>query len=91
LAYGKANPIDAAKILAKYIRNTHVKDGRYPVNGRELGQEAAPGEGDVNYPALIEVLKNAGYEGCLTIEREIHGEQQRKDVLKARDMLLALM
>ena len=91
LAYGKANPIDAARILGKYIRNTHIKDGHYPVNGRQLGREAAPGEGDVNYPALIGVLKDVGYEGCLTIEREIHGEQQKKDILKARDMLLALL
>ena len=91
LAYGKANPIDAAKMFGKYIRNTHIKDGKYPVNGKELGVEAPPGEGDVNYPALIEVLKNIGYNGCLTIEREIHGEQQKKDILKAKDMLLALL
>ena len=91
MAYGKANPVDAARMLGKYIRNTHVKDGGYPVNGRELGKEAAPGEGDVNYPALIKVLKEVGYKGCLTIEREIHGEQQKKDIIKARDMLLKLI
>ena len=91
MAYGKANPIDAARILGKYIRNTHVKDGHYPVNGRELGAEAPPGEGDVNYPALIEVFKSVGYNRYLTIEREIHGEQQKKDIEKARDMLLALL
>ena len=91
LAYGKANPIDAVKMLGKYIRNTHIKDGRYPVNGKELGEEAPPGEGDVSYPALIEALKNVNYTGCLTIEREIHGEQQKKDIIKARDMLLKLL
>jgi len=90
LAYGKANPIDAAKMLGKYIRNTHIKDGKYPVSGRELGVETPPGEGDVDYPALIKVLKDIGYNGCLTIEREIHGEQQRKDIIKARDMLYEL-
>lgn len=91
ILYGKANSIDSAKMLGKYIRNTHVKDGRYPVNGKELGEEMPPGEGEVNYPELIKVLKDIGYNGCLTIEREIHGEQQKKDVLKARDMLLALL
>jgi len=91
LAYGKGNPVDAAKMFGKYIRNTHIKDGKYPVNGNDLGVEAPPGEGDVNYPELIKTLKNVGYNGCLTIEREIHGEQQRKDIIKARDMLLELL
>ena len=91
ILYGKANPIDAAKIFGKYIRNTHIKDGKYPVTGKELGEEAAPGEGDVNYPELIKTLKSIGYTGCLTIEREIHGEEQKKDILKAKDMLLALL
>jgi len=91
ILYGKANPIDAVKMLGKYIRNTHIKDGRYPTNGRELGIETPPGEGEVSYPELIAAFKAVGYSGCLTIEREIHGEQQRKDILKARDMLLALV
>lgn len=91
LMYGKANPIDAIKMLGKYIRNTHIKDGKYPVDGKNLGVEMPPGEGDVGYPALVEALKSVGYNGCLTIEREIHGEQQRKDILKARDMLLELI
>jgi len=91
LAYGKANAVDAAKMLGKYIRNTHIKDGKYPVNGSELGVEMPPGEGDVNYPELIKTLKDIGYNGCLTIEREIHGEQQRKDIIKARDLLLDIL
>lgn len=91
ILYGKANSIDAAKMLGKYIRNTHVKDGLYPVNGTDLGVEVAPGEGEVNYPELIKVLKSIGYTGCLTIEREIHGDQQKKDIIKARDMLLGLL
>jgi sugar phosphate isomerase/epimerase len=91
LAYGKGNPVDGAKMLGKYIRNTHIKDGRYPVNGNELGIETPPGEGDVNYPELLKTLKEIGYTGCLTIEREIHGEEQRKDILKAKDMLLEIL
>ena len=45
ILYGKANSADAAMILGKYIRNTHIKDGFYPTNGRELGREVALGEG----------------------------------------------
>ena len=91
ILYGKANPVDAAKMLGKYIRNTHIKDGKYPTNGKDLGIETPPGEGDVDYPSLIKVLRSEGYNGCLTIEREIHGEQQKSDIKKARDLLLPLL
>jgi len=91
LAYGKGNAVDGAKMLGRYIRNTHMKDAKYPINGSDLGVEMPPGEGDVNYPELIKTLKEIGYDGCLTIEREIHGEQQRKDIIKARDMLLEIL
>ena len=36
-------------------------------------------------------LKEIGYDGALTIEREISGEQQREDVLHANKMLLGLI
>ena len=91
LAYGRGNPIDGIRMLGKYIRNVHMKDAKYPVNGSDLGVEMPPGEGDVDYLQFIKTLREVGYDGCLTIEREIHGEQQRLDIIKARDMLLELI
>jgi len=84
LMYGKANPVDALDVLGRYVCGVHAKDGEYPTNGRELGREKPLGDGRVNFPVLISKLKALGYEGALTIEREISGPQQIEDIKKAK-------
>lgn len=91
LMYGKANPVDAVELFGSYIKGVHVKDGEYPTCGTRLGRERAVGEGRVNFPLFIAKLKEQGYAGPLTIEREISGEQQRIDILKAIDLLRSLI
>lgn len=83
LMYGKANPVDALDIFGQYVRGTHCKDGEYPTDGRSLGKEKPMGEGRVNFPVLIPKLKALGYQGHLTIEREISGPQQIEDIKRA--------
>jgi sugar phosphate isomerase/epimerase len=90
LMYGKANPIDALDILGPFVRGVHAKDGEYPTNGRALGEEKPLGEGRVNFPALIPKLKAFGYAGSLTIEREISGEKQLRDIRRAIEVLTPL-
>ncbi len=90
LMYGKANPVDALDIIGRYIRGVHAKDGQYPTNGREIGKETPLGQGRVNFPLLISKLKTLGYVGALTIEREISGPQQIKDIKKAKALLKKL-
>jgi sugar phosphate isomerase/epimerase len=85
--YGKGNAADAVLVFGKYIMDTHIKDGGYPTNGIELGHETAVGEGMANFPLILQRLKDCGYTGPFTIEREISGDQQTKDIIKARDML----
>ena len=87
LMYGKANPVDALDILGPYVRGFHAKDGEYPVDPGRLGPEKPLGAGRVDFPALIKKLLAAGYDGPLTIEREIEGEEQRSDILKAKRIL----
>jgi len=48
------------------------------------------GEGKVDFPALICRLKELGYSGALTIEREITGPQQQADIRKAIEYLRAI-
>lgn len=91
LMYGKGNPIDAVQIYGRYISGVHVKDGMYPTNGRELGIETPVGEGLVNFPRLLPRLKEFDYQGPLIIEREISGPEQKRDIIKARDLLLAIL
>jgi sugar phosphate isomerase/epimerase len=89
--YGKANPVDALDTIGKYVRDVHGKDGLYPTDGRNLGKEVAMGKGKVNYPAFIARLKEIGYDGPITIEREIGGEEQIKDINEARALLESLI
>ncbi len=70
LMYGKANPVDALQVFGEYVQAFHGKDGKYPTDGHFLGEEVPIGQGKVNYPVFIERLKEVGYDGDITIERE---------------------
>ena len=59
----------------------------YPTNGHELGNEVPLGQGKVHYPAFIKKLKEIGYQGDITIEREMTGPDQKRDILSARELL----
>ncbi|MBQ6257274.1 MAG: sugar phosphate isomerase/epimerase, partial [Clostridia bacterium] len=91
ILYGKGNPIDALDVFGGLVRGVHAKDGFYPTDGLELGQEVTVGDGKVNFPAFLKRLKEVGYDGSLTIEREITGEQQIKDILETQQYLQALI
>ena len=91
ILYGKANPVDAVEILGPYVRGVHAKDGLYPTNPKELGREVPIGQGKVNFPVLVRKLKEAGYNGPLTIEREIEGTEQTRDILASKSYLEKLI
>lgn len=91
ILYGKANSVDALEVFGKYVRNTHIKDGLYPTCGKKLGREVPAGEGKANFPAIIDKLKSLGYKGPYIIEREISGEKQMQDIIRARDMLIEIL
>ena len=88
IAYGKANPVDAIKIVGDYVKCLHLKDGHWPTDGRALGKEAPIGQGEVDFPAVIKGLNEHGYRGHLTIEREIQeGSERNKDILDAYKLI----
>jgi L-ribulose-5-phosphate 3-epimerase len=91
IMYGKANPVDAIEVLAPYIQGIHAKDGLWPTNPRELGAEVPIGKGKVDFPRIIQRLKEIHYAGAVTIEREISGPQQVEDVRSAADYLRRLI
>ncbi|MBN2048285.1 MAG: sugar phosphate isomerase/epimerase [Anaerolineaceae bacterium] len=91
LLYGRGNPVDALDVFGKYVRGVHAKDGCYPTTGRFLGEEKPLGEGKVNFPLLLKRLHELGYEGSLTIEREITGPQQEIDILKGKEFLAGIL
>jgi sugar phosphate isomerase/epimerase len=87
ILYGTANPLDALEVIGKLVRGVHAKDGFYPVNPKELGREVPIGQGKVDFPGIIKRLKQLGYTGAITIEREITGPQQTEDIRQSKAYL----
>ena len=89
--YGKANPVDAIELIAPYVQGIHAKDGMWPTNPRDLGEEVPIGKGKVDFPRLIARLKELNYGGAVTIEREVSGPDQIRDVREAKKYLEQLI
>jgi len=87
ILYGSGDPIEALEVLGRYVVGVHAKDGKWPTKKGTLGTEYPLGQGDVGIERLIKKLKEIGYTGTLTIEREITGEKQIRDVLAAKKLL----
>jgi sugar phosphate isomerase/epimerase len=80
ILYGKANPVDAVDILGPHVRSIHAKDGKWPTDPSNLGEEVLIGKGLVNFREVFTKLHRIGYTGAVTIERETSGPQQIEDV-----------
>ena len=91
ILYGKANPVDAIELLGPYVQGIHAKDGLWPTNPKDLGQEVPIGKGKVDFPRIIARLKEMNYRGAVTIEREISGPEQVADVRAAKVYLEKLI
>jgi L-ribulose-5-phosphate 3-epimerase len=91
ILYGKANPVDAIELLGPYVQGIHAKDGLWPTNPKELGQEVPIGKGKVDFPRIIARLKEMNYRGAVTIEREISGPRQVEDVRASKAYLETLI
>ena len=88
ILYGSGRPIEALKLVGKYVRSVHAKDARWSDKpGVEWGAETPLGEGEVDMEKFVKTLDELGYEGPLTIEREISGEKQIEDIKKAVNLL----
>jgi L-ribulose-5-phosphate 3-epimerase len=91
ILYGKANPVDAVDILGPHVRSIHAKDGRWPTNPNELGEEVLIGQGLVDFRKVFMKLHRIGYTGAVTIERETSGPQQIEDVKQEKAYLEGIL
>jgi L-ribulose-5-phosphate 3-epimerase len=86
ILYGSGDPLQALILLQPHVLSVHCKDGRSPVSGTgNLGEECALGDGEVDFPGFLALLKEMNYTGSLTIERE-----EPNAVQKAADIRLAI-
>lgn len=85
------NPVKSVYTLSGYIVHTHAKDGvKLPdEGGRKRWEEKPLGEGNVDFPEYLKAMKEIGYNGFFTIEREV-GSHPEDDIIKARDFLRKL-
>jgi sugar phosphate isomerase/epimerase len=95
------DPVQAVHNLSKYIVHTHAKDGvrnfykdpeivyglvKDPIVTGPSFEEVPLGEGSVPWEGYLNALEEIGYNGFLTIEREV-GDNPEKDIRAAVEFL----
>ncbi len=87
ILYGTGEPIEALQKLGNRVRSVHCKDACWANEpGKAWGREVPLGEGDVGMQRYLETLRDIGYSGPLTIEREIPQEPDRQKAEIGRAM-----
>ncbi len=93
ILYGTGEPIEALRKVGKFVHSIHCKDGTWSDQpGVTWGREVPLGQGQVNFEIYLQTLKEIGYHGPLTIEREIPQEpaRQKEEIGRAAELLTHL-
>jgi L-ribulose-5-phosphate 3-epimerase len=69
--------LGGVNVLAPWIVHVHAKDARLTADGKP--EQVPFGEGDVDVPAFIAALRQVGFDGYATLERE-SGEERLRDM-----------
>ena len=89
ILYGSGDPIPALRKVGRWVRSVHCKDATWAARpGAEWGREVPLGEGDVGMENFLRTLAEIGYDGPLTIEREIPQDPARQKEEIGRGMRL---
>ena len=92
ILYGMGDPVTALHALVGHVVSVHCKDGTRPEKPGRLGLERALGSGEVDFPAFLAALKQTGYKGILSIEREEPDVMRRdEDIRHAVKFLRGLL
>lgn len=90
ILYGTGEPIAACQKIGPHIRSVHCKDALWSAApGQQWGREVPLGAGAVGMENYLRTLLQIGYEGPLTIEREIpqDPERQKSEIRHAVQLL----
>ena len=86
ILYGMGEPVAALKAVADHVRQIHVKDALPTQTPGEWGTEVTAGTGAVDWDAFFAVVREAGLDVDLMIEREA-GDDRVGDIARARELL----
>jgi sugar phosphate isomerase/epimerase len=93
ILYGTGEPIAALREVGHLVRSVHCKDALWSDRpGETWGREVPLGDGAVGMGEYLRTLKEIGYRGPLTIEREIpeEVERQKREIGQATELLRSL-
>jgi len=86
ILYDKGDPVEAVKVLGKWVRHIHIKDAIRTTKPGTWGTEVPWGGGEVMPERFLQVLKKIGFDGGLAIEREA-GDDRLGDIRQAVEKL----
>lgn len=69
--YGDVTAVEDIPAIAPYLAHVHLKD---KVGGAREWDFPAPGEGHIDFAAVLQALADAGYTGPCSVEIEFKGE-----------------
>ena len=79
ILYGTGDPIEALLHVGQHVRSVHCKDATWSDKpGETWGEEVPLGDGQVDLRRYLQTLSQIGYDGPLTIEREIPQDPERQ-------------
>jgi L-ribulose-5-phosphate 3-epimerase len=83
------DPVESLRALKGLVRHAHAKEARV-VGASRSTREVPLGHGDIDWLALLGVLEEVDYHGCLAIERE-SGDDRLGDVAQGVAFLRRLV
>ncbi len=83
ILYNQGDPVAALPVLARWIRQVHIKDATRPKVPGTWGEEVAAGAGEVDWRAFFATLQQLNFAGNLVVEREA-GTRRVADIIAAR-------
>jgi sugar phosphate isomerase/epimerase len=89
ILYDKGDPLDAVHVLKPWIKSVHIKDALRTTTPGTWGAEVPWGQGQVGADAFLKALKEIGFEGTLSVEREA-GDDRFGDIKLAVESLSRL-
>jgi L-ribulose-5-phosphate 3-epimerase len=87
ILYDQGDPLAGLRVLAPWLRQTHIKDGTRTKKRGTWGEEVVVGTGEVDWKKFFAVLDEVKFDGYCCIEREA-GNQRVADIKAAKEFVL---